>query len=115
MLVQPGGYLMKKFVFGTIATVTLCSSLALADEWTGYISDAHCGAKHDKVSAANTKCVEDMCIKGGADPVFVYKGKVLTFDADSMAKAKSFAGQEVKINGSLSGSTVTISSIDKAE
>jgi hypothetical protein len=47
--------------------------------------------------------------------VFVYKGKVLTFDADSMAKAKSFAGQEVKINGSLSGSTVTISSIDKAE
>jgi len=106
---------MKKFVFGTFVAVTLCSAMALADEWTGYISDAHCGAKHDKVSEGNTKCVVDMCIKGGAEPVFVYKGKVLSFDADSATKAKSFAGQEVKINGSLSGSTVTITSIDKAE
>jgi hypothetical protein len=56
-----------------------------------------------------------MCVKGGADPVFVYKGKVLAFDADSATKAKSFAGQEVKINGTLAGDKVTITSIDKAE
>jgi len=105
---------MKKFVFGTFVAVTLCSAMALADEWTGFIADSHCGAKHDKASDANSKCAAK-CINGGADPVFVYQGKVLTFDADSMAKAKSFAGKEVKINGSLSGSTVTISSIDKAE
>ena len=104
---------MKKLVFGSIVAMSFCSAI-FADEWTGYISDAHCGAKHDKVSAANTKCVVDMCIKGGSDPVFVYQGKVLKFDADSTAKAKTFAGQEVKINGSLSGDTVTITSIDKA-
>jgi hypothetical protein len=52
-----------------------------------------------------------MCIKGGADPVFVHEGKVLKFDADSKEKAKSFAGKEVKIDGSLSGDTVTITSI----
>ena len=89
---------MKKLFAGTFAALTICSAMAFADDWTGYISDAHCGAKHNKVSEANTKCVVDMCIKGGAVPVFVYKGKVLTFDADSKDKAKAFAGQEVKIN-----------------
>ncbi len=102
---------MKKFVLGTLATLSFCSVMAFADDWTGYISDSHCGAKHDKVSDANTKCVSDMCIKGGADPVFVHEGKVLKFDADSKDKAKAFAGKEVKISGSLSGDTVTISSI----
>jgi hypothetical protein len=105
---------VKKFVFGTFLAVSLCSVMAFADEWTGYVSDAHCGAKHDKVSDANTKCVVDMCIKGGADPVFVYQGKVLKFDADSMDKAKALAGQEVKINGTLDGDTVKVTSIEKA-
>ena len=105
---------MKKFVIGSFIAASLCSVMAFADEWTGYISDAHCGAKNDKVSAANTKCVVDMCIKDGADAVLVYKGKVLKFDADSQEKAKAFAGQEVKIDGSLDGDTVKISSIDKA-
>jgi hypothetical protein len=106
---------MKKLVLGSFVAVSFCSMMAFADEWTGYISDAHCGAKHDKVSDANTKCVSDMCIKGGADPVFVYKGKVLTFNADSKDKAKAFAAQQVTIDGSLSGDTVTITSIKKAE
>ena len=105
---------MKKFAMACFLTASLGSVAAFADSWTGYISDAHCGAKHDKVSAANTKCVVDMCIKGGADPVFVYQGKVLKFDADSTAKAKAFAGQEVKIDGTLDGDTVKITSIDKA-
>ena len=105
---------MKKFVVATFLAASLCSVAAFADEMTGYISDAHCGAKHDKVSAANTKCVVDMCVKGGADPVLVKDGKVMKFDADSAAKAKPFAGQEVKIDGTLDGDTVKITSIDKA-
>lgn len=105
---------MKKFVLAAVATAAFLSVSAMADTWTGYISDAHCGAKHDKVSDANSKCVAT-CMKGGADPVFVHDGKVLKFDADSSAKAKDYAGQQVTINGSLQGDTVTISSISKAE
>lgn len=104
---------MKKFVLGSFLTASLFSVAALADSWTGYISDAHCGATHDKVSEANSKCI-DGCMKKGSDPVFVYEGKVLKFDADSATKAKAFAGQEVKIDGTLDGDTVKISSIDKA-
>jgi hypothetical protein len=39
----------------------------------------------------------------------------LTFNADSKDKAKAFAAQQVTIDGSLSGDTVTITSIKKAE
>jgi hypothetical protein len=108
-------YSMKKFMIAACLSVSLCSVAAFADSMSGYISDAHCGAKHDKVSAANTKCVEDMCIKGGADPVLVSDGKVMKFDADSMAKAKPFAGQMVKIDGTMDGGMVKISSIEKAQ
>jgi uncharacterized protein YdeI (BOF family) len=104
---------MKKLVIGSFLAVSLCSMMAFAAEWTGYISDAHCGAAHDKVSEANTKCV-DACLKKGSEPVFVHDGKVLKFDADSATKAKAFAGQEVKINGSLDGDTVKVESIEKS-
>lgn len=105
---------MKKLIIASVFTASLFSVAAFAESWTGYISDANCGAKHDKVSDANTKCIEG-CLKKGGDAVFVHDGKVIKFDADSSAKAKTFAGQEVKIDGSMDGDTIKISSIEKAE
>ncbi|HEY6990530.1 MAG TPA: hypothetical protein VH369_19195 [Bryobacteraceae bacterium] len=105
---------MKKFVLATFLVASVGSVAALADQITGYVSEAGCGAKHSTVSAANTKCVEG-CIKKGSDPVLVSEGKVMKFDADSKEKAKAFAGQNVKIDGTMDGDVVKISSIDKAE
>jgi hypothetical protein len=105
---------MKKFVFATFLVASVGSVAAVADSMTGYISEAGCGAKHSAVSAANTKCVE-ACIKKGSDPVLVSDGKVMKFDADSKEKAKAFAGQSVKIDGTMDGDVVKITSIDKAE
>ena len=105
---------MKKLVSASLMAVTFCATGMMADDLTGYISDAHCGAKHDKVSAANTKCIVDMCIKGGSDPVLVKDGKVMKFDAASREKAVAHAGENVKIDGTVEDGTVKINSIDKA-
>jgi len=105
---------MKKFVLATFLVASVGSVAALADQITGYVSEAGCGAKHSTVSAANTKCVEG-CIKKGSDPVLVSEGKVMKFDTDSKEKAKAFAGQNVKIDGTMDGDVVKINSIDKAE
>jgi hypothetical protein len=105
---------MNKFVLATFLAASIGSVAALADQMTGYISESGCGAKHSTVSAANTKCVE-ACIKKGSDPVLVSEGKVMKFDADSKEKAKAFAGQNVKIDGTMDGDMVKITSIDKAE
>lgn len=105
---------MKKLLFSVFATVSLCSFAAFAEQMTGYISDSHCGAAHNSVSEANTKCIE-ACLKKGSDPVLVSEGKVMRFTPDSAPKARGFAGQEVKIDGSMDGDLVKINSIDKAQ
>ena len=105
---------MKKLLFASIMASSLCTFSAMADDMTGYISDSHCGAAHDKVSEANTKCV-NKCLGGGSDPVLVSDGKVMKFDAASKDKAKAFAGQSVKIDGTMDGGMVKINSINKAE
>ncbi|HEY7212611.1 MAG TPA: hypothetical protein VH477_20200 [Bryobacteraceae bacterium] len=106
---------MKKLALGSFLTVSIFSLAAAADQVSGYISDAHCGAKHHSVSAANTKCVKDMCINGGADPVLVSEGKVTKFDDASKEKAKAFAGKNVSIDGSMEGDTLKINTIDEAK
>ncbi len=105
---------MKKLVMASFLAVSLCSVGAFAEEMTGYVSDANCGAKHSSPSEANTKCLE-ACMKKGADPVLVSNGKVMKFDDASKEKAKAFAGDNVKIDGTMAGDTITIASIEKAE
>jgi RecA/RadA recombinase len=104
---------MKKLVLASLFLGAVGSFAVMAAELNGYISDEHCGAKHSAVSEANTKCVQG-CLKNGT-PVLVVGDKVMKFDADSAAKAKDFAGQNVKITASVDGDVVKISSIEKAQ
>lgn len=105
---------MKKLIYSSALLLALSPAAMLADDITGYVSDAHCGAAHNAPSDANTKCI-DVCLKKGSDPVLVSNGKVMKFDADSKDKAKAFAGENVKIEGTMDGDVVKINSIDKAQ
>jgi hypothetical protein len=104
---------MKRLVIASLFLASVGSLTAMAEEMTGYISDSHCGAKHHEVSDANTKCVNG-CLKN-SDAVLVVGDKVMKLDADSSAKAKAFAGQNVKVTGSVDGGVVKIDTIAKAE
>ncbi len=104
---------MKKFILGSMLVASVGSFAAFAEEWTGYISDAHCAAKHDAVSAANTACVKK-CIGGGADPVFVYQGKVLKFDPSNKDMAVAHAAQMVTVSGTLNDGVIDATSIEPA-
>lgn len=92
-----------------LAAFTFCAASAMAASMTGYISDAHCGAKHtaDKPNAA---CVKK-CVEGGADAVFVSEGKVYKIAGDSKEKASAHLGEKVTVDGNVEGDTVTIESI----
>jgi hypothetical protein len=105
---------MKRFVFCCSLAIALAPGAVWADEITGYVSEAHCGAAHSNVSEANTKCI-NKCLNGGSDPVLVSNGKVMKFDADSKEKAKAYAGDNVKIDGTMDGDVIKINSIDKAQ
>jgi hypothetical protein len=105
---------MKKLLLACGFAITLAPGAVWADEITGYVSESHCGAAHKSVSEANTQCI-NKCLKGGSDPVLVNNGKVMTFDADSKDKAKAYAGENVKIDGSVDGDVIKINSIDKTQ
>lgn len=97
---------MKRTVLALVLAVAGFTVSAMAAELKGYISDEKCGAKHAKDH--NAKCVEG-CVKGGAAPVFVHKGKI--YKIDDAAKVQDHLGHDVTINGKIEGDTVHVDSV----
>lgn len=104
---------MKKLFVGSLLFSSLFAVSLIADDLSGFVGDAMCGAKHTGAGKGDAACAKK-CVKGGADPVFVSEGKVLKFDAGSIAKAKDHVGENVKISGTVNGDTVTVASITAA-
>ena len=100
---------MKKAVL----FVMLAATAAFAAEWTGYVSETKCGAKHNDGSEASIKCVTG-CIKGGAKPVLVVDGKVVSIDNTDAVPANLY-GKKVTVSGKLAGEAVHIAKISAAE
>ncbi|HTP88429.1 MAG TPA: hypothetical protein VMJ34_15850 [Bryobacteraceae bacterium] len=89
----------------------LGAAFALADSFSGVVSDSMCGAQHKAATAADKKCVEG-CIKNhGSKPVLVVGDKVYRISADSEAKVMNHLGDKVKVEGTVSGDTITIQSV----
>ncbi len=100
---------MKKLGFAFL----LCAAGMFAGEWTGVVSDSHCGKAHSEASAQAEKCVEG-CVKKGGDPVFVTGDQVVKFDTASKEKVKPYYGKKVTITGSLNGDVLSIDNIKGA-
>ena len=100
---------MKKLAL----TFALFAAAAFASEWTGYVSETKCGAKHNDASAGSIGCVK-ACIKGGAKPVLVDDGKVVAIsNPDKVPEA--LYGLKVTVTGDLKGEAVEIESIEAAK
>jgi len=102
-----------KLVLSLAATLALGTvGLLGADQsWTGTISDSMCGASHGSTPAK--QCTTG-CVKKGAKYVIVVGDKVYGItnqDAPGLAK---YAGDSVKVTGTMSGDTITVSKIAKA-
>jgi hypothetical protein len=103
---------VKRFAFTVALGLSLWGTTAFAESFTGYISDANCGAKHNDGSAKAIACV-NKCVKGGAAAVFVVGDKV--YKVSDPTKVADQLGHKVTINGSLAGETVTIESVEAAK
>ncbi len=97
-----------------LTLLALFAMSAFAADWTGYISDAGCGAKHSDGSEKSMKCVSG-CVKGkGAAPVFVVGDKVYKIDDGSKSKVMDHLGHKVTVSGKMTGETVSIDSVKMA-
>ena len=104
---------MKRLFGASMVTIALLGVTAMAQEWTGYISDSHCGAGHMDGSAKSVECIKT-CIKNGSAPVFVTMDKKVLKITDA-AKVNNFLGQKVTVSGKLAGENLTIASIKAAK
>lgn len=99
---------MKKLV----CSFAFLGLAAFAGDWTGYISDAKCGAGHSDGSAKSVSCVK-ACVKAGQKPVFVADGKVIKI-ANPDKVDEALLGAKVNVTGELKGEELTIASIKAA-
>jgi len=78
--------------------------LAKNQRWTGYVSDAKCGAKLD---AACTK----KCLEAGEKMVFVNDGDKSVVPVANPEKLKNHVGQHLLIEGRIDNNTLTVSNV----
>ena len=78
--------------------------LAKNQRWTGYVSDAKCGAKLD---AACTK----KCLEAGEKMVFVNDGDKTVVPVANPEKLKDHVGQHLLIEGRIDNNMLTVSNV----
>lgn len=104
---------MKKFtvlVLGLLTTVGLALATPGAKTFVGSIGDSMCGPKH--MSGSDKDCTLG-CVKEGAKYILVDpSGKI--YQLSDQKKPEQFAGAKVKVTGTLSGDTISVTSISAA-
>jgi hypothetical protein len=98
-----------KRIFLTIALASLMIPAALAaatkGSWTGWVSDAKCGAS--KIDATCVKTCED----AGSPLVFVNDKDKSVLQVANQDLLKGHEGHHIKVKGSVDGDTLTVTSV----
>jgi uncharacterized protein YdeI (BOF family) len=102
---------MKKFV-AILFVLAMAMARALAqqaenDTFVGMISDSMCGLEHPAGMGTDKECTL-MCIKGGSKYVLADATNKVIYQLDDQKSPEKFAGQKVKITGTLDKETKTI-------
>ncbi|MGH9352906.1 MAG: hypothetical protein ACRD2G_12215 [Terriglobia bacterium] len=108
---------MIKRLACSVFPVVFCAAALLASPkpaparrtFTGNISDSACGLHHMMGGGAKQCTLE--CINMGAKFVLADEAHHKVYGLSDQAKAKQFAGQDVKVTGTLSHDTIRVASI----
>ena len=100
----------KTFAMLTLLALLLTPALALAGEWTGWITDDHCGAKGAKAEHKNCAM---KCLENGGKLVFYNSADKKIYNLDNQKLAEEHIGHEVVVKGAAEGDTIKVESIEK--
>lgn len=111
---------MRRCVYAGLAII-LAAGLSLAAQktksragtFTGNISDSMCGLKH--MMPGGDKACTEACFKEGSKYVLADIAHEKVYQLSDQTKPKEFAGQKVKVAGTLKGDTITVDSIEAAK
>src|SRR5689334_9048304 len=101
-----------------VAAIALSAPFAFAadakGEWTGYVTDTHCGA-NGATKDHTAACVEK-CMRGGSKAELYVESEKKSYQLNDFSKVKALVGQKVTVKGSLDPDTgtITVASAAKA-
>lgn len=101
---------MKKTLTAVLLFVLLSPALALAGEWTGWITDENCAATKGN-KAEHADCAK-RCHKNGAKLVFYNTGDEKIYALDNQELAAQHIGQEVKVTGEVDGTNIKVAKVE---
>jgi hypothetical protein len=99
-------------------TLLLAAGISLAapkqQTFVGSISDDMCGLKHMMPGQSDKDCTLE-CVKAGSKFVLADTAKNKVYQLSDQEKPKAFAGEKVKVTGTLQGDTIQVTSIVAAK
>ena len=98
------------------AGLVVSSFAAKAETFTGEVSDAMCGAKHD-MGGSKADCTRD-CVKQGSKYALVVGDKVYTLETKDKAaldQLDKLAGVQAKVTGTAEKDVIQVSSVAPAK
>jgi hypothetical protein len=96
----------------SLLTMAALASAGTKGSWTGWITDAHCGAKGAK--AEHKEC-SLKCVSKGEKLVFYNSADQKIYSIDKQDLAKDNLGQEVTVTGEANGTDIKVESIAPAK
>jgi hypothetical protein len=101
---------MKKLVAISILSVSfLSASAAMAESYTGVVSDAMCAKDVAKASKPEHAACAKKCIGMGEPAVLIVGEKV--YKVTNPKKLDAYAGKTVTVNGTMSNGMLTVASV----
>jgi hypothetical protein len=104
--------MLRRITLSTVVLLVLVGLPLHAAEWTGWITDEHCGAKG--ASEGHKGCALK-CADGGAALVFYNPADEKVYKLSDQAAAKANVGHKVKVVGTIEGETITVQSISEVK
>ncbi len=99
-----------------VASTLTTFAFAAGKTYTGVVSDAMCGAKHEMEGSA-ASCTRE-CVSKGSKYALVVGDKVYTLDTSdksALATLDKQAGAKVTVSGTEKDNTITVSSVQAAK
>lgn len=100
--------MIRKMTIVALVCLVLAAPAAMAEEWVGWITDEHCGAKG--ANSEHQSCAL-RCHGRGAALVFYNLADEKIYKLSDQAAAKEHVGHKVKVTGTLEEATIKVGSI----
>jgi hypothetical protein len=105
-------------LFSLLAVIALLAAPAMAadpvkGEWTGWITDTHCGA--NGANREHTAACVEKCMKGGSKAQLYVESEKKSYSLNDFSKVKALVGQKVTVKGTMDADgAITVESASKA-